>query len=233
MEKPSPPPYTSIGHGPSSETGVDEGNALIDHLTKRANEHLALDADYPVGAQESLGRETERIRNMLEFTLSVDYKRNAGASISAADREHFVHLAEAFRLFRRDPRDDGKPRKADPDTEERRIIVAFFIKYLHEPCKALLLPLDSVYDCIIFLSRYTDRSGRYKGSVTGQFYDYGVEGLASKLYMDRTILIPRVFTDIVVRNLMIDGVKAIEERFFDRISGIESSTVVPPGIRGF
>jgi hypothetical protein len=112
-----------------------------------------------------------------------------------------------------------------PNPEERQVLAAYFWKYLFEPCKALQLPLDFVYDSISNLSRYTDAFGRYKGSVFGLLQQFGVEYLAGKLYRDRHVLIPLIFTDYTSRNRMLHGVNTVQELYFLRIDGIEGSTL--------
>jgi hypothetical protein len=89
--KNSPPPYSSADQASSQHPTAIEANALLDRLTERVNEdHVLVGEDYPTGVQTIPDRETERIRNMLEFTLAVDYQGYAAASMSAVDREHFM-----------------------------------------------------------------------------------------------------------------------------------------------
>jgi hypothetical protein len=228
MDKPTPPPYSSIAHESITQPEQPEANALLDHLIRHASEHYVAGANYPAGAQAILDREAERVRNMLEFALSVDYERDFGASISAADHEHFTRMANMFRLLR--PRETDAVRNAIIDaTKEKDLLLAYFIKYLHAPCKALSLPDDYVCSTIIFLSRYTDRHGKYISSFLSQLRDYGVEAVASKLYMDREVIIPRVFADVASQSRMLNAVKGYEDAHFDRIVGVESSTQIKPG----
>ncbi|SMR46261.1 unnamed protein product [Zymoseptoria tritici ST99CH_1A5] len=197
MEKRNPPSYTSFASGASMRPTAAEADALLNHLAERADEQYMLDEEYLIGAEVLLKRETEPIRNMLEFTLSMDYQCYSAASISTSDREHFIHMAEASRQLRTTLGQPTGPRTAEvrPTPEERQVLAAYFWKYLHEPCKALSLPLDCVYNDIVHLGRYTHEHGGYKGSVFGILQQYGVMRLASKLYMDREFLIPRVFSD--------------------------------------
>jgi hypothetical protein len=96
MEKTSPPPYSSVGATSVPDSNEVERNALLDHLIQHSSDQSTLEADYPAGGQAILDRETERVRNMLRFTLSVDYEIHCASSISAADREHFLHMATTF-----------------------------------------------------------------------------------------------------------------------------------------
>ncbi|KJX94082.1 hypothetical protein TI39_contig4219g00005 [Zymoseptoria brevis] len=226
MEKPNPPPYSNFEREPSALSDTAEEIALLDHLITRANDHFTQGSDYPAGARDVLDRETERVRNMLRFVLSVDYQRNGSTSISATDREHFVHLADALRLVKSFPKRTPRSPKTETCSPRAQTLAAYFTKYLHEPCKALQLPLDSVYTSIMFLGRYTDQGGRYKGALMGHFYDYGIDALATKFYMDRSILVPRLFTDLATQTDMLDAIKRAEVQIFDNISGMESSTMI-------
>jgi hypothetical protein len=169
MEEKTSPPYSNNGQGPSQPPVAVEADTLLDRLTERVNEQHVLNEDYPPGVQAILDRETERIRNMLEFTLAVDYQGYSAASISAADREHFMHINKASsQLHSTVVLQSNRPGdEVRPNPEERQVLAAYFWKYLFEPCKTLSLPLGFVYDSIANLSQYTEASGRYKGSVFG------------------------------------------------------------------
>jgi len=113
------------------------------------------------------------------------------------------------------------------------VLAAYFWKYLFEPCKALSLPLDYVYASIVALSRYTDGSGAYKGSVFGLLQQDGMEHLAGKLYRDRHVLIPLIITDYTARNRMLHRVHAVEDLYFHSIDGVEGSTLPRMTARNF
>jgi hypothetical protein len=236
MENNSPPLYSiETDQGPSQNPAAIEADALLDQLTKRVNEQHVLGEEYPPEVQTILDRETERIRNMLEFTLAIDYQGYASASMSAADREHFMHIGKALRqlsstVVRRSERPAEEVR---PNPQERQVLAAYFWKYLFEPCKALSLPLDFVYGPINYLGRYADARGFYKGSVFGLAQQYGLENLAAKLYWDRHVLIPLIFTDYTARNRMLHGVDEIQNLYFLSIDGVESSTVSDANARNF
>ena len=219
MEKNSPPPYSGAGQGSSQHPAAAiEADALLDQLTERVNQKHVLKEDYPPGIQAILDRETERIRTMLEFTLAVDYQGYSAASISTTDCDHFMHVRKALlqlrsTVVRHPEKPDPEVRPAPevrPDPAERQVLAAYFWKYLFEPCKALSIPIDFVYVCIGYLGQFTDGSGRYKGSVFGSLQLYGVEHLAAKLYWDRNVMIPLIFTDYTSRNRMLQAVNNIE-----------------------
>jgi hypothetical protein len=237
MEKNSPPPYSNAGQGPSQHPAAVEADALLDRLTERVNEQHVLGEDYPPAVQAIVDRETERIRNMLEFTLAVDYQGCTTASMSVADHEHFMYINKAMRELRSTlvlrPEDKTSCKQVIPNPEERQVLAAYFWKYLFEPCKALSLPLDFVYESIRALNLYTDSRGRYKGSVFGLLQQFGVESLAAKLYRDRHVLIPLIFTGYASRHRMLHGLSTIQEMYFQGIDGVEGSTLPYPSVRSF
>jgi hypothetical protein len=240
MEDRSPPPYSRADEASSSTTCNPhdaQRNALLNHLTAQVNKYHSLDRDYPAKARAILDRETERLRNMLEFTLSLDYHRNTTASLSAGDREHFTHMAEALRQLRTTVCGaQGRPApEVRPTPEERQVLAAYFLKYLGEPCKALSLPTDCVLIRILGLSLYTTSCGEYKGAVFGVLQTGGVDVLAAKLYMDREVVIPRVFADYAVQHQMVQAIYQIQEMYFSSIEGLEGSTLPDsdPGVGGW
>lgn len=161
MTKQSPPPYSSVDQGSLPHPDTVRQNALLNQLTVQADIHHGPgpDADYSSETRALLDRETERIRNMLEYTLAVDYQGYPAASISAADRHHFYQMAEAIRQLRSTIWTDRSNTEVRPTPQERQVLAAFFWRHLHEPCKALSLPLDTVVSNIIYLGRYTDHRG--------------------------------------------------------------------------
>ncbi|SMY18641.1 unnamed protein product [Zymoseptoria tritici ST99CH_1A5] len=225
MEKASPPPYSNESQGPSQHPAAVEADALLDRLTERVNGDYV--QDYPPEVQAIVDRETKRIHNMLEFTLAVDYRGYSSASLSAADREHFVHISKALRQLRSTVvlQSDRPGQEVRPNPEERQVLAAYFWKYLFEPCKILSLPLDFVYSSIAALNRYTDGNGHYKGAVFGILQQYGVEHLAAKLYWDRNVIIPTIFKDRTACTRMLNGVDKIQTLYFQSIEGIEGATL--------
>jgi len=232
-EKNSPPPYSSAGQGPSQHPAAIEADALLDQLIEWVNKQHVLGDDYPPGAQAIVDRETERIRNMLEFTLAVDYQGCSTATMTVADREHFVHITKALGGLRSTTLDERSSQQVSPDPAERQVLAAYFWKYLFEPCKTLSLPLDFVYENIYALSIYTLSNGGYKGAVFGLLQQRGVARLAEKLYRDKHILIPLIFTDDATRDRMLHELNAIQELYFHSIDRIESSTLPYPSLRNF
>ncbi|KJX94083.1 hypothetical protein TI39_contig4219g00004 [Zymoseptoria brevis] len=233
MEKVSPPPYSNGSQGPSQDPAAVAADALLGRLVERVNEDFV--QDYPPEAQGIVDQETKRIRNMLEFTLAVDYQGYSSTSLSAADREHFMHMNKATGQLRSTlVLQRARPsREVRPNPAERQVLAAYFWKYLFEPCKALSLPVDFVYSSINALSRYIDGNGCYEGSTFGILQQYRVEQLAGKLYRDRHVVIPLIFTEYTARNRMLNGVNAIEELYFISIDGVEGSTLPNTTSRNF
>ncbi|KJY00357.1 hypothetical protein TI39_contig334g00008 [Zymoseptoria brevis] len=230
MESQTPPPYSTTNDGSLPHPDTAARNTLLTQLARQANLHYGPNwpADSPPEVHAALSRETERIRNMMEFTLSVDYQGYTGARISPADRVHFHRMVEAVRKLKRTVSLDKSDPEVRPSPEERETLAAYFWKYLHEPCKALALPLDTVVHNMICLDQFTSHLGEYKGSVFGVLHQDGHDGLAEKLYMDREVLVPKVFSDHRARQDMIEAVKAVERMYFDRIEGVEQLTYSNP-----
>jgi hypothetical protein len=130
------------------------------------------------------------------------------------------------------PKDRPAP-EVRPNPEQRQLLAAYFWKFLREPCNALALPLDCVYASVLHLNQYTDDCGYYKGAVLGVLQQHGISRLASKLYMDRMVVIPRVFADYTAKDRMIRAVKRIEKMYFVLIQGIEASTHPDPKLGGW
>jgi hypothetical protein len=199
-----------------------QNDAILNYLIARANDRYTLDAVYPPEVQETLKRETARIRNMLLFTLSVDYLGYPVTSMPAADLKHFLRMDEALRQLRTIGVVQRSGPEVRPTSKERHILAAFFRKYLHEPCKVLATPLDPVYRQISYISRYMDHQGAYKGSVYGLLQQYGLKRLGIKLLIDRDLLIPRVFSDDhATRRQLLSAIERIEKKFFVSLEGVE------------
>lgn len=75
-----------------------------------------------------------------------------------------------------------------------------------------------------FVSRFVKHqtfSGEYKGCCYALLHNSGLKGLAKKLCMDSDTAIPIVFQG-PVREIMLDGVREFELRYFNTIHGFES-----------
>lgn len=163
--------------------------------------------------------EVDRIRSLLNFALAMDYQCNDKASLSALDRDHFTTMSNL--LF--DLKQSSK--HVAILASERHQLATYFWKYLHEPCKSLDIPPESVLICISRILKYSNSStGNYHGCCFNILQDCGLDDLAAKVYLDQRILIPRVIEDLPTRHRMHAAVAEFRALYFTRIYGIEGST---------
>lgn len=213
-QKQSPPPYTPQQTEP--EAFLDELIQVEQHKSMERN------ACNRLSPSEI---ETNRLRNMLMFTLSIDYKCTSDTALSAGDRGHFTDLYYMLTDLQR--AHDNAP----PTNTERKELAPYFWKYLHEPCRELGVPVDMVLRSIYGLIKFVNCHGGYKGSCFGLLHGDGLHHLATKLWFDQTIMIPAVFERGPQRDRMLTGVKEVRVLYFDSISGIDGSTAEADGCR--
>lgn len=199
----SPPPYTA-------NDDSSHPNDLLNRLRSAVRRERT--------ASDAAILEAERLRNFLLFTLSLDYHRNTKISLSCSDREHYAALHSRLNdLY-------NAHDHTDLTSSERETLAPYFWMYLHEPCKVLAIPVECAVGVIVRFHKFQHFGGRYKGSVYGVLHTQGIQALAEKLYMDLTMIIPRVTGSKDLRKVMGSGLQAIARLFFESISGIESST---------
>ncbi|EGP83202.1 uncharacterized protein MYCGRDRAFT_96914 [Zymoseptoria tritici IPO323] len=198
---------------------------LTDHIRRQRIQNIAESLDTSAEARSALEFETRRIRSMLKFTLAADYQIwDSAPNLSAVDREHFLFMVRATREL-----ESALPVRPTP--EERQVLAAYFWKHLHQPCKALSLPLESVFQSIVDLSEFVNAKGHYKGSVQGILHTRGFKGLATKLWMDCEIVIPAVFdTGTEIDESLALHLKArnycLRAMYFKRIYGVKAESSV-------
>ncbi|EMC97714.1 hypothetical protein BAUCODRAFT_107453 [Baudoinia panamericana UAMH 10762] len=201
----TPPPYGTTGQ-------PDEAEQLLRRIEHNINE-------FDAGTfTDSALKESRRLANLLTFMLAVDYQRNTKAALTAEDRDHYATISGCL----------DKLRTAHDHTlltaSERSTLAPFFWKYLHEPCQVLALPVECAIRAIQSFFKYTSYNGQYKGSVYGVLHDRGLDGLAYKLYMDRSVVIPRTICEPTSQEDLLRGNAAVGSIYFTGISGIECST---------
>ena len=198
MEDNAPPKYTSIA-GSGTRDWVDEIQQGVDF----AFTHAALED------------EVKRLRNFLTYVMCIDYKVNTSATMCAEDWEHYVKMGGM--LAKLAPY--GNHSKASDN--ERDTLRPYVLKYLHEPCKALAIP---VFMAVMSIEAFSH----------GQTTEYGYEGglntmkrsmkhLAVKVHMDRTIMIPRVVASTAEQAQLQTHLAKYIEVNFKILKGIESS----------
>lgn len=208
-----PPPYAA------KSTSIQED--FLDHLTRRM---VAVSE-----AEQSAIREleTERLRNFLEFALSMDYQRNTNAALSASDRAHFSQLWSNLQDLRA-AYDNTRPTPAENTT-----LASYFWRYLHQPCKELCIPVEYALIVIERFFKYLVFCGRYKGCVFGLLHNAGIESLAAKLYIDQEVIIPRVFGPGEQRQAVLRSLGSISTLYFERIYGMAASTMAADNKAGW
>ncbi|KAK3714175.1 hypothetical protein LTR37_007977 [Vermiconidia calcicola] len=164
--------------------------------------------------------EAERLRNFLFFTLLVDYQCLGGIKLTGVDRNHFTAVGNRI--------DDLRIASVSTalTEEENQTLAPYFWRYIHAPCNILGLPVDSVVIAILRFIKYRDRRGRYKGSTHGLLIELGPGILASKIDMDRTIVIPRVISpaDQTRRQKLLQKVEVVSRQYFNEIHGATQDT---------
>lgn len=164
--------------------------------------------------------EMTRTRNFLLYVLSLDYKYDSRATLSAQDRQHYSILSNMLVDA------DQSRGSLDLTAKERKRLAAYMNFLLTIPCYQLAIPVDAM---VVTLQRFfacQDARGKYKGSISGLMHVKGLPALAEKLYMDRNVLIPRIIlpTDSSLRRSLIHKLERVETLYFSSIDGIEGST---------
>lgn len=163
--------------------------------------------------------EVERLRNFILYVLSIDYHRNTRVSLSCTDREHYAAMNNYLNDL-----EEAHDRTHLTSTE-RAALAPYFWQYLHEPCKALAIPVECATVAILRFFHYQDKGARYKGSVYGILHTAGPEVLAQKLWLDRNIVMPRIISCGHERMDMIRGLNGVARMYFQSIDGTEGSAM--------
>lgn len=199
-KKVQPPPYSQLNSSSS------------DAFLTRMTDHLSQDQSSSATAAQDT--EVARVRNFMIFMISIDYQCNTNAQLSATDREHFTTMHNQLRDLQK------AHSCVTPTPSHRQILGSYFWRHLHDPCKALHLPVECVLNAMSNLTKFTDYKGWYKGSCFAILQSSGVAGLAEKLYMDRSIVIPRLVYDQTLRKDYLRCLDQVREFYFLSIDGI-------------
>jgi hypothetical protein len=175
----------------------------------------AVNAKYGNPTQES--NETKRLRNFMLYCLAIDYRWPCPLSLSASDRVHFMAMWD---ILLPTPRIHLRMHLG---ADERRALAPYFWKYLYEPCAELGIPVESAVATVYRHSKYLNAAGRYKGCVHGLLHSRGFKVLASKLFMDRSVLVPRLVTSHQMRGELLDNITQTARLYFLSISGYDSA----------
>lgn len=208
----SPPPYTTPGIPSESDDLLPRLAALVEQ-------------DRDTGAHSQ--REVDRLRNFLIYSLSIDYQRNTNAALCSEDRQHYLEMSKLLNDLR-DAHD-----RTHLTAQERASLAPYFWLYLHEPCYALGIPVESAAIAILRFFRFQTSQGRYKGSVYGVLHNSGLNVLAAKLLVDRTVLIPTIVQPAALQSALIKGLQGYAQMYFLSLRGIEGSTASSNRIGGW
>ncbi|CAK3777935.1 Hypothetical predicted protein [Lecanosticta acicola] len=206
---------SDTGTQPPSYSTVDKTSP--DEFLTRIMDHTAQERSGPI--TPAIEREATRVKNFMVFMLSVDYKCNSSSKLSAIDREHFTTMHSYLLDL------DKAHGIIMPSPSERHELASYFWQYLHEPCKYLHLPVESVLDAMGNLTKYTTARGRYKGCCFGVIQAAGLERLAQKLYLDIQIVMPRTIDDQQLRQKFVRAIDEVRAIYFQKITGIEAATM--------
>ena len=161
--------------------------------------------------------ETENMRKFLLYCLSVDYRFVGNYELPTSEREKYVELWDTMAKIR-DSHD-----RTDITEYERCVLGPYLWKYLHKPCKRLSIPVECAVRAIARLVKYSDGMNRYKGCLHGVLHNAGPERLASKLWQDRNIVIPRLAGSELERQGLTAALTTFARQYFVTIDGVDSS----------
>lgn len=165
----------------------------------------------------SSAREVARVRNVLAFSLSRDYRCKHGRVFSGADREHFKTMSDLVAHISRVSESIGFL------PCERRKLALYFWTTLNEPCQALGIPIESVLVCIDKLRKLLNQTENYSGCCYTTLKYSGLGPLAAKLNMDQHIIIPRAVEDSRLRDEIYQSLRAVRALYFDCIISTRGS----------
>ncbi|KAL9111280.1 MAG: hypothetical protein Q9187_007945 [Circinaria calcarea] len=169
--------------------------------------------------------ETERFRNFLIHCLAKDYKLDPIPPLNPDDTTHYLRMGEYFL-------DAMTP----PDWylhagEEHYRLFTFMDAFFYKPTRALDLPVDRV---LVMLMRFRRTSG-YRKFEKGHWYGLGgyLEGLALKLFVDRSIMINAIVppTNSNLRRKLLDALDSEQAIYFTSLASPESFTLTERGTK--
>ncbi|EKG10887.1 hypothetical protein MPH_11889 [Macrophomina phaseolina MS6] len=181
---------------------------------------------------------TERLTNFLRFVLTVDYHaaleevghqvKECDATrchLAASDVHYFIRAAAFIAHYWRTNQND--PISGDL-SEDDVVTCAEYWEYILAPARSLGLPTTYVFTTIWQFSKEMDARGAYKGTLLRVFGTQGTLALANRLWVDRNIVIPRIYrgNDAFAGALsrLVDQVQAV---YFVQLEGREMKVAKP------
>jgi hypothetical protein len=182
-----------------------------------------IEAEHTIPDNDEQPFETHRMRNFLLYCLAIDYRFPCPLKVSTQRREHFLGM-------RRVLGDLAAVRgKMHLKADDRRKLAPYLWKYLHAPCASLGIPVESVVIVVERYAKFVNMFGHYKGCVHGVLHTYGPARLATKLLMDRSILVPCLATSVQMRLELTKKINETAKQYFTRIDGRCSAIFPAPG----
>ncbi|KAM0723617.1 hypothetical protein Q7P37_000605 [Cladosporium fusiforme] len=161
--------------------------------------------------------ETQRLRNFMLYCMAIDYRVPLDFELKPEDREHYLEMAEVVNNMRQ------IHKKGNLGADSRRTLAPYLRKFLHAPCSDLGIPLETAVDAVDRHVVFLNIMGRYKGCIRGDLHMCGLADLATRLYMDNRVLIPRLATSDEMQMKLTEGVTEIARCYFSSIAGFESA----------
>jgi hypothetical protein len=203
-QKSTPPP--AYGTLPTSEAAT---NIFLDRI------QATVEAEHTIPRKELA--ETKRMRNFLLYCLAIDYRFPCALAMSASDREHFLAMSRVLATL------TAIRESVHIKADARRKLAPYLWRYLHAPCASLGIPVESAVIVIARYSKFCNVVGLYKGCVHGTLYTYGPNRLATKLSVDRSILVPHLVTSEQMRLELTERIHETARPSFTSIDGRSSA----------
>ncbi|TKA79334.1 hypothetical protein B0A55_03465 [Friedmanniomyces simplex] len=165
---------------------------------------------------ETAKREADRLRNFLLFALSVHYQRNRSAHLSSDDRKLYLGVRGALTDLR------SAQERLRPF--ECAKFASYLWHHLHEPCKALTIPIECAARTVLDFFTFQTLSGGYQGAPDGLLRTYGAGVLAQKQGRDAQLLLPQIVPRKALLAEIMGGLDVVADTYFACIPRIDSAT---------
>ena len=201
MESDARPPYM-----PSDDTSAAEFfDKLQTSVQRKGPQEFA-------GPHKQLDGQTERLRAFLRFAIRQDYSHGPKAYLSAEDRHCFTIMNKYLR----------KLENEQYTRAEKVEMRTYFWVHLRQPCAKLEIPYDYVVATINRFFESLESDGRYKGAFPDLLRNKTLTDVASKIYLDETIIIPAIFAldNDAEREEMLKGTQQMSKRWFATFRGV-------------
>lgn len=142
IDKGLPPAYQELN---------DDATDILDRVVEVVGMERGIRMRADVSTATSLAQDVDRIRNFILYVLSFDYQTYVNVSLSATDRTHFMQLYGVVC----DLYTASTSSAVVPNQDERRALAPYFLRCLHDPCRALGIPVEYLVRVIARFTKYT------------------------------------------------------------------------------